>query len=252
MADVSEDVSPAGGADVMLRVSHYALLSGLAQFIPLPFADDLADQQVRKRMLSVLLRRRGRSFDVEEIRPLYTGLSGGLVRKAGSVTKSLLLKPVKKLFRTVFFFLTFRRALLEATGALLLGHTLDRLLAGGWLAADLPRDRRKAQAEQIVGAIDAAWASADRRGLMALVRKSARHLRGWNLNWLRPTTPTTPTPIPDAASEVDALESSMDPQARRKLDTAARQLEKELEAEQGRSLLARFDAMVDARLQAVS
>ena len=142
MADGPDDASPSGGADVMLRVSHYALLSGLAQFIPLPFADDIADQQMRKRMLSVLLRRRGRDFDVEEIRPLYTGLRGGLIRKAGSVTRGLLLKPIRKLFRTVFFFLTFRRALLEATGALLLGHTIDRLLANGWLDDALTRDQR--------------------------------------------------------------------------------------------------------------
>lgn len=250
MTDVQNEAT-SGGADVMLRVSHYALLSGLCQFIPLPFADDIADQQVRKRMVAVLLRRWGRGFDVEEIRPLYTGLSGGLVRKAGSITKGLLLKPVRKLFRTVFFVLTFRRALLETTGALLLGHTLDRLLASGWLSPDLASAERKRQAEQIVEAIDGAWANADRRGLMTVVRRSARHLRGWNWDWVRDRVGGTKPDRPDAGAAIrdaEEIEASLDAQSRQKLNIAARELERSLDEERGRSLLARFDEMVDARL----
>lgn len=259
MTDADVMASSSGGADVMLRVSHYALLSGLCQFIPVPFADDIADRHVRKRMIAMLLRRRGRGFRVEEVRPLYTGVSGGLFRRVGSVARGLFLKPVKKLFRTVFFFLAFRRALLEATGATLLGHTLDRLLAKGWLPENATPAERKRQAKRIAEAIDEAWANADRRGLMTVVRQSARHLRGWNPDWMpdrwksRSASPAHPDATEAATlGDADDLEASLDPQSREQLEVAARQLERGLRDGRGQTLLARFDEMVDQRLGTLS
>ena len=233
------------GGMTMLRVSHYALLSGLCQFIPVPFADDLADRQVRKRMVGVLLDRRGRvAVDAGDVKPLWAGVGGGIVSKAGGLAKSLVLKPVKKVLRTVFFVMTFRKAILEATEALLLGHTLDRLLADGWFADGTDRDRLRDDAERVSRAVDAAWGAADRRALVALVRRSAKLLKGWGDDEAEVDAPDATAADDDA----EKLEKSLSPAQRDRLDRAAGDLDERLNDDCGRSLLAQFDAAVDAAL----
>ena len=233
-----------GGADVMFRVSHYALLGGLCQFIPVPFADDLAERQVRKRLVGVLLDRRGRrQVDAGDLKPLWAGVDNGVVSRAGGFLKGLILKPIKKALRTVFFVATFRKAILEATEALLLGHTLDRLLADGWFADGGAGDALRDEADRLARAMDAAWGEADKRALAALVRRSARLLKGW---WRKDDGPEEPDVT--AAADAADLEQSLSPAQRERLDRAAGRLEQSLGGERGQSLLAQFDAAVDAAL----
>ena len=235
--------NPSGGADVMLRVSHYALLCGLCQFIPIPFADDLAERQVRKRLVGVLLERRGREqVDAGDLKPLWAGVDNGVVAQAGGFLKGLILKPVKKVLRTVFFVATFRKAILEASDAVLLGHTLDRLLADGWFADDSGERRLRGDADRLARAMESAWGEADKKALASLVRRSSRWLKGW---W----SDREDSPDPAAATDAEALERSMSPKQRERLDKAAGDLEERLGDERGQSLLAKFDAAVDAALQ---
>ena len=242
----SELTNPPGGADVMLRVSHYALLGGLCQFIPIPFADDLAERQVRRRMVGVLLGRRGReTVEAGDLKPLWAGADGGVAARAGGFLKGLILKPIKKALRTVFFVATFRKAILEATEAVLLGHTLDRLLADGWFADDAGAAAWTDQSRRLAAALEAAGGQADRKALSALVRRSARLLKGW---WREDDGPDTPDAT--AAADAEDLEQSLSPAQRDRLDRAAGRLEQSLGGARGQSLLAQFDAAVDAALQA--
>ena len=236
-----------GGADVMGRIAHHALLSGLCQFIPVPFADDYADRRVRRAMVAKLLAARGRAYDADAVKPLWAGPPGSVLGKIGGVAKGLVLKPVKKLLRTVFFVFTIRRAILEAAEVLLLGHTLDRLLAAGRLGDGLPADARRDEAADVERAVAGVMDSPDRRALVTLVRASARKLRGIG----RDAEDADPGPDarPDAtADDAAEAEASLSPRQREKLDAASSELAGELQDEQGRSLLARLDAAVDARL----
>ena len=236
--------NPSGGADVMLRVSHYALLSGLCQFIPVPFADDLAERQVRKRLVGVLLDRRGRvNVDAGDLKPLWAGVDNGPVAQVGGFLKGLILKPIKKALRTVFFVATFRKAILEATEALLLGHTLDRLLADGWFADDAG-EAWKDQSRRLAAALETAGGQADRKALSALVRRSATLLKGW---WRKDDG--TEEPNVTAATNAAALERSLSAAQRQRLDRAAGRLEQSLSDKRGQTLLAQFDAAVDAALR---
>ncbi|MEM7809012.1 MAG: hypothetical protein AAF561_12960, partial [Planctomycetota bacterium] len=229
--------SQPGGGDVLMRVSHFALLAGLCQFIPIPFADDLAGQNVRRRMVGVLLDRRGRTYDVDDVEPLYAGPGKSLVGRAGSFAKGLVLKPMKKLLRTVFFVAIIRQAILATAEVLMLGHTIDRLLAQDWLPNDAPKETLEAEAEQIVVAVSGVMSSPERRGLVTLVRRMARVLRDRD---------RSDTDLPDV-TDGDA-EAALDDGQRRDLDTASAKLANRLEDETGRSILARVDAAVDARL----
>src|SRR5688572_30437195 len=160
-----------GGADVMLPLSHYAMLVGLCQFIPVPFVDDWIQQRLLERVVRCVLRGRGRMFPAEDLRPLYTS-QHGLLGTAGSAARALVLKPMKKLFRTVLIVFGARRAALEAAEVLLLGHTLDRLLAAGWLPDKGTPEDRRAQAQRIGKAVARAWRGADRRALTDIIRRS--------------------------------------------------------------------------------
>jgi hypothetical protein len=234
---MSEPDAP-GGTEVMLRVSHYALLGGLCQFIPIPFADDLAERHVRKRMVDLLLDRRGRPFDAGVVKPLYAGPGGSILGKAGGIAKSLVMKPVKKLLKTVFFVATIRRAILESAEILLLGHTIDRLLADGRLPAEASEDALRDEAERIEAAVTAVMASPERRGLTTLVRHAANLLRE------REQIDVTLPPVTDGNAE-----AALDEEQRRQLDAASKKLAAELEDERGRSTLAKLDAMIDEHLK---
>lgn len=232
----SSSPNSAGGAEVMLSVAHHALLSGLAQFIPLPFADDLADRAVRRAMVQKLLRRRGRVYDAGRVKPLYTGRPKGLASSAFSLAKGLVLKPVKKVLRTVFIVATVRRALLEATEALCLGHTVDRLLATGWFPNGATAEQLEADALRVVSAVQHASRGADWRGLRSLVRQSAKVARGGDV-----------AEEPPAEVEVEG-EAALPPEERRRLWRATQELFRRLTSPQGRSLLANFDREVDGIL----
>lgn len=236
---------PPGGADAMARISHYALLSGLCQFIPIPFADDAAELRVRRQMVKSLLRRRGRSFEVSHVEPLYRGPPRSLAGRAGSLAKGLLLKPLKKLLRTVFFVALIRRAILEAAEVLLLGHTLDRLLAEGWFAEDAPIDRRREEAARVERAVGAAMASPERPGLVRLIRASAGLLRGRKESEI--DAPDVTAALPSADEE--GVEQSLSADQRRRLSRATTDLSQRLEKEEGRSLLVQLDAIIDNHLR---
>jgi uncharacterized protein (DUF697 family) len=237
--------NPAGGADVMAGIAHHAVLAAACQFIPIPFVDDLAERRVRRAMVSKLLAARGRAFDADAVVPLWKDEGGGVLSKVGGFAKGLVLKPVKKLLRTVFIVFTIRRAILEAAEMLLLGHTLDRLLAAGQLAdADTP-PTRQAQATQIAAAVAGVMASPDRRALVQLVRDTARRFRSW-----RDKSAPVPAPVAATADDAAAVEATLSSEQQAKLGAASSELAGRLRDDEGQSLLARIDAAVDARLQA--
>ena len=226
--------------EVLHLIAHKALLAGLCEFIPVPFVDDLVGDRVRKSMVAGLLERRGRRFAVSRVEPLYAGPArSGLARVAG-FAKSLVLKPVKKMLRTVFFFVTIRRAVLQVAGSLLLGRSLDRRLAAGGFAEGAPAGELKAQAAALEAAVRGVMASPERRGLVRLVRRSFGALRGGGVD----------APPADAALEAAGgdPEAALSPGQRKRLGEASARLEAELEEESG-GMLAALDAAVDARLR---
>jgi uncharacterized protein (DUF697 family) len=239
--------SPTGGGDVLLRVSHHALLAGLCQFIPVPFADDVAQQRVLKSMVAKILARHGREADLSRLAPLYAGPRRSIVGKAASTARSLVLKPLRKVLKTVLFVFTIRRALLDATEALMLGHSADRLLADGFFDASLSADELGNRARLLHEAVEGAMRSPERRTLLKAVRSSAKLLRA------REQQPDGPATL-DALTSEDArdVEAALKPPARRRLDQAAVDLVKRLTGGEGPGPLERFDHAIDLRLNRTS
>ena len=237
-ADKNPDGSNEGGGVLHLTV-HHALLAAVCQFIPIPFLDDVAGDRVVRRLVDKLLERNGRNYDAETVAPLYEGPEQGIAGKVGGFAKSLVMKPVKKVLRTAFIVVTIRRALMTAARVVLLGRTIDRCLARGELADDVPTVERLKRAAQIDAAVRDVMASPERRGLLKLIRESA--------SLLRDNKPARQLPI-TAAVDIDAVEASLTSHERQRLDRAAAELESKLQSEEQRSMLASVDAAVDARL----
>lgn len=86
-----------------------SLSTGAFEFVPVPFLDEWLIKRQRRGMIRSILESRGLDYDPEVPRILAGG-GRSLVARLGSMLRGLVLKPLKKLFRTVFFWLTARSA----------------------------------------------------------------------------------------------------------------------------------------------
>ena len=243
---IATDAPPEAGDErggVLHLTVHHALLAAVCQFIPIPFLDDVAGDRVVRRLVGKLLERNGRGYGAEAVAPLYEGPERSVAGRVGGFAKSLIMKPVKKVLRTALIFITIRRALMTAARVILLGRTIDRCLARGELADDVPDVRKRERAAQIDAAVRDVMASPERRGLLKLVRQSASLLRN---DGPEPQVPVT------AAVDADAAEAALTSNQRRRMDRAAVELESKLRSEEQRGMLASIDAAVDSRLNAMA
>jgi len=237
------DPTPNG---VMHLVAHHAALAGACEFIPLPFADDLAAERFQRALVDKVLNRHGRELDASALRPLYAGPNKSLLGRAGGFFKGLVLKPVKKLFRTVLIVFTIRRAVLTCGEALLIGRTLDRLLGDGWFRDDQSDDALTHDATRVGVAVRGVMMSPERRGLVRLLRQGMRWMRDDSDGDADDTEASPPASAADDDAETHA--PPMDRRQRAKVTRAGERLRQELDSQEGRGVLAGLDAAVDRRL----
>lgn len=230
-----------GGRDVMLPLAHYAMLVGVVQFLPIPFVDDWIHRRLMRKVVGDILRRRGRQFAVEDLAPLFEPGGGGMLGPAGSAARALVLKPMKRLARTVLIVFGARRAALEAAQVLLIGHTLDRQLARGGLPDAATSAERGEEARRIADAVRGAWKGSDRRFLIDVIRRSGGLL-------VQKGAPDEPEPDVAADPQVEQLEKALLPGQRSRLKAAGAKLAGLLRSPDGQSWLTKFDAEVDRRL----
>src|SRR5215208_8442527 len=128
MADRRELVKAedGGGQQQHVLVMH-AVLTGLTPLIPVPLLDDLVKSYFRKRLVRSLAAGAGRPLTDEELGALASEGEGGCLR--GCVV-SALVYPLKAVFRKLFYFLEWKRAV-DLTSrtyhfGYLVGHALRR------------------------------------------------------------------------------------------------------------------------------
>jgi len=115
-----------GGAQQHVLVTH-ALLTGLTPLIPVPLVDDLVKNYFRKRLVRSLAASAGRALGEEELDALASERGGGCVR---GCVGTVLVYPLKAIFRKIFYFLEWKRAV-DLTSrtyhfGYLVGHALRR------------------------------------------------------------------------------------------------------------------------------
>ncbi len=252
---------PAGGDATSLH-ARAALLTGLALLVPVPFLDDWLAERARRDLVGALLARHGRAPDaVTRARALWAD-PGGCLSGCLGLPLRLLLAPIKKLLKTLFFVLALRSAAMAIGRTLALGRTVERCLAAGRLAGGpapaAPPDPLAREAARVRLAFDRAFAGTDRhalrqalvlalrgvRGLPAAAAGLARALRGRGAG-----DPAAPAGGDGAAVEqaVGALPGAQ----RRALDAAIDAVGAALDDPDVRAVLVALDARFDDALAAL-
>jgi hypothetical protein len=108
----------------------HAVLAGLTPLIPVPLLDDVLKNYFLRRMLRSLAQAHGVQLDAETIITL-TKERGGCAR--GCLGQVFVL-PLKLIFRKIFFFLEWKRAVDLTSHTYHQGYLLDYALREGWLA----------------------------------------------------------------------------------------------------------------------
>ncbi|MBV9927098.1 MAG: hypothetical protein JOZ96_18915 [Acidobacteria bacterium] len=85
----------------------YAVLTGLTPLIPVPLVDDLVKNYFRKRLVRSLAASAGRALSAEELDALASEREGGCLR---GCAVAVLVYPLKAVFRKIFYFLEWKRA----------------------------------------------------------------------------------------------------------------------------------------------
>jgi hypothetical protein len=127
----------AGAGAAQRTLLTYAVLTGLTPLIPVPVVDDLAKGYFRRRLARALAERRGRELGAEELDALTAERAGGCL---GGCAGTLVVYPLKKLFRKFFYFLEWKRAVDLTSRTYHFGHLIDYALlprAGGASPLDL-------------------------------------------------------------------------------------------------------------------
>jgi hypothetical protein len=115
----------------------YAVLAGLTPLIPVPVLDDVVKGYFRRRLVRALAATQGRGLSDAEVDALAKESGGGCLRGCVGM---VLIYPLKKLFRKVFFFLEWKRAVDLTSHTYHFGYLVDYALrprAGGPSPLDL-------------------------------------------------------------------------------------------------------------------
>ena len=113
-----------GGAQQHVLLMH-AVLTGLTPLIPVPVLDDLVKSYFRKRLVRSLAASAGRPLTDEELSALASEPEGGCL---GGCVMSVLVYPLKKLFRKIFYFLEWKRAVDLTSRTYHFGHLVGHAL----------------------------------------------------------------------------------------------------------------------------
>lgn len=103
-------------------ISSHSILMGLTPIIPIPFADDLANAYFQQRMIRKLAESYEQTLSNEDLKTLTTEENKGCL--PGCLT-SILFYPLKKLFRKIFFFLEWKRAIDTVSRSYHKGYLLE-------------------------------------------------------------------------------------------------------------------------------
>jgi hypothetical protein len=101
----------------------YSLLIGITPLVPIPFLDDYLRRIFRRRMVGSLIRNAGSgSVPAEAVEALIREEGRGCLLGCLS---SVFLYPLKKIFRKVFFFLEWKRAVDMTSHSFHFGYLVD-------------------------------------------------------------------------------------------------------------------------------
>lgn len=138
-------MSQLSGANQRQIILH-SVLAGLTPLIPIPFVDDLMKTYFKRRMVRKLTAAQSQFLIDADVAKLADDPDTGCM--LGCLT-TLIVYPLKAIFRKVFFFLEWKRAIDVVSHTYYQGYLIEAALAERWIA---PVGMRRA--EEVRQAID--------------------------------------------------------------------------------------------------
>jgi len=106
---------------------YHTILIGVAPLIPIPFVDEWIVAYLWKHMISEIAKRHGLTLSKDEIYQLINQKKTGCFAVIGP----MIIRPVKELFREIFFWLEWKRGIDLATNSYYFGYLLDYIFEQG-------------------------------------------------------------------------------------------------------------------------
>lgn len=216
------------------------VMSGLCSIVPVPFLDDVLLKRVRRGLVHRLLEAHGSDLNLESIKPVYAGPSRGCLATVVGLVFSAIKKLIKKLVKTVFFFLAIRSAALEMVETFLLGRTVDRYLDRGYFKNTSDPG---AQVLRFREAFEAALSGSDRRILARGMRQVWSQAGG-----MKTVAKAFAGKFKQGSEEDEIQPEDLPPEQREAVEQGGRDLEKEMTRKEVREFLAEFDKRFDEAL----
>jgi hypothetical protein len=107
LADEQRAIERGGGAGEQGSLVTYAVLTGLTPLIPVPVVDDVVKGYFRRRLVRALAAARARQLADAEVAALADERGEGCLR--GCAVQAVVY-PLKRIFRKIFYFLEWKRA----------------------------------------------------------------------------------------------------------------------------------------------
>lgn len=108
----------------------HAILVGATPLIPIPVVDDLARSYLQRRMIREVAEHGSHALDSQSVKALADDSGDGCFR---GCLGGVVLYPLKKVFRKVFFFLEWKRAIDLTSRSYHRGYLVDHALGRGWV-----------------------------------------------------------------------------------------------------------------------
>lgn len=128
------------------QIILHSVLAGLTPLIPIPFVDDLVKAYFKRRMVRKLAATHAQSLNNTDLATLADDPDTGCL--LGCMT-TVIVYPLKAIFRKIFFFLEWKRAVDVVSHTYYQGYLIEAALEEKWLA---PVGMRRA--EEVRAAID--------------------------------------------------------------------------------------------------
>ena len=113
------------------QIILHSILAGLTPLIPIPFLDDLVKTYFKRRLVRKLAASHSQMLREADVETLADDKDSGCL--AGCLT-TVLLYPLKAIFRKIFFFLEWKRAIDTVSHTYYQGFLIEFALAENWLA----------------------------------------------------------------------------------------------------------------------
>jgi hypothetical protein len=118
-------------------ITTHAVLVGLTPLIPIPLIDDLAKSYFQRRLVRKLATAYGHNLSSKDVKTLADDPDSGCL---WGCLGMIFLYPIKKIFRKIFFFLEWKRAIDIVSRTYHQGYLIECVLQEQWLNPIGPRN----------------------------------------------------------------------------------------------------------------